>query len=226
MRHMRGAEQKVAGADLGDSVFHPVAARSSGDDIEFIALMRNLRPVRGSCGEPDFKISINEHLGGSPRCPRQRKCRSKRRRRWRAIHGWFLLAAASFLYPESSDGMHPPHRWLCPHNGRRRPAGERSACRRSALTLARAARCVELAQPHQPACRPVARATAWRAVVHAARPLCQQIEHRLDILLRPHESGGERHHRQRTSFGQHGGVGPRCQASQWSLRRPAGGPFP
>src|ERR1700757_2209005 len=46
MRHMRGAEQKVAGADIADLILDPVTARPRGDEIEFVARMRNLRAVR------------------------------------------------------------------------------------------------------------------------------------------------------------------------------------
>jgi len=65
------SEEKVAGADLARPVFHPVTAGSRGDDVEFISLMRNLRSIRGSSGEPDFEVTVDEHLDRSPRCPRE-----------------------------------------------------------------------------------------------------------------------------------------------------------
>ena len=45
MRHMRGAEQKVAGADSAHLVLDPVTAGSRGYEIEFVAQMRNLRAM-------------------------------------------------------------------------------------------------------------------------------------------------------------------------------------
>jgi hypothetical protein len=41
-------------------------AASGGDEIEFIALMRDLRSVGGAGGESDLKITVNEHFGRSP----------------------------------------------------------------------------------------------------------------------------------------------------------------
>jgi hypothetical protein len=43
-----------------------------GNDVEFVALMRHLRPVCGFGGKPDFEIAIPEDLGRSPRRARQR----------------------------------------------------------------------------------------------------------------------------------------------------------
>ena len=59
----RGAEEKVARADCSHLVLHPVAAGSSGDDVEFVARMWDLRAVGGSSGKPDLKIAVYEYLG-------------------------------------------------------------------------------------------------------------------------------------------------------------------
>jgi hypothetical protein len=59
---MRGAKKEIAGANVGDLVLYPVTAGARGDEIEFVALMRNLRSVRGSGGESYLQIAVNEHL--------------------------------------------------------------------------------------------------------------------------------------------------------------------
>src|SRR6266478_6105602 len=78
MRHMRGAEQKVTGADIAHPVLDPVTARPRGDEIEFVTRMRNLRAICRAGGEPHLQTAIDEHLGRSPRCARQGECRGKR----------------------------------------------------------------------------------------------------------------------------------------------------
>jgi len=51
MRHMRGAEQQVAGADIAHPVLDPVPARPRGNKIELVARMRNLRAIRRAGGD-------------------------------------------------------------------------------------------------------------------------------------------------------------------------------
>jgi hypothetical protein len=62
-------------------------AASGGDEIEFIALMRDLRSVSGTRGESDLKITVNEDFGRSPWCPWQSERGGERHWRRRAIHG-------------------------------------------------------------------------------------------------------------------------------------------
>jgi hypothetical protein len=51
VRHMGGTEEEITGADLYYLVFNPVAGGSSGDDINFVAQMRNLWPIGGASGK-------------------------------------------------------------------------------------------------------------------------------------------------------------------------------
>jgi len=73
MRDMRGTEEQVAGTDSGHLILYPVTAGASGNEIEFVAEMRNLWAIRGPSGEPYFKISVDEHLGRTAR--RSRECK-------------------------------------------------------------------------------------------------------------------------------------------------------
>lgn len=63
---MCGAEQNVAGADRGHRVLYPVTAGSGGDEIELVALMRNLWAVCGPSGEPYLQIPVNEDSADRP----------------------------------------------------------------------------------------------------------------------------------------------------------------
>ncbi len=78
MRDLGGAEENVAGANGGHVVPYPVTTGPRGDEIKFVAQMRNLWTIGGSSGEPDLEISVNEHLSRSPRCAREGKRGSKR----------------------------------------------------------------------------------------------------------------------------------------------------
>jgi hypothetical protein len=69
VRDMRGTEQDIAGADCGYRVLDPLTAGARGDEIEFVALMRDLRSIGRTGGEPDLEIAVNEHLGRSSWCP-------------------------------------------------------------------------------------------------------------------------------------------------------------
>ena len=71
MGNMRGTEQHVARTNCGYRFLDSIMAASGGDEIEFIALMRDLRSVGGAGGESDLKITVNEHFGRSPWCPWQ-----------------------------------------------------------------------------------------------------------------------------------------------------------
>ena len=71
MGNMRGTEQHVARPNCGYRFLDSITAASGGDEIEFIALMRDLRSVGGAGGESDLKIAVNEHFGRSPWCPWQ-----------------------------------------------------------------------------------------------------------------------------------------------------------
>jgi hypothetical protein len=87
MGNMRGTEQHVARTNCGYRFLDSIMATSGGDEIEFIALMRNLRSVGGASGESDLKITVNEHFGRSPWCPWQSERGGERHWVWRAIHG-------------------------------------------------------------------------------------------------------------------------------------------
>ena len=87
MGNMRGTEQHVARTNGGYRFLDSIMAASGGDEIEFIALMRDLRSVGGAGGEPDLKITVNEHFGRSPWCPWQSERGGERHGRRRAIHG-------------------------------------------------------------------------------------------------------------------------------------------
>jgi hypothetical protein len=86
MFYVRGAEKQVARANLGNLVFNPVAGSPGGNDVDFVAKVRDLWPVGWPGGEPEFQIAIDEHLGGTPRRSRQSKCGSERHWRRRVIH--------------------------------------------------------------------------------------------------------------------------------------------
>ena len=62
MRDMRSAEQQVARTHRGYRILDSITAGSRGDEIEFVALMRDLRSAGGTGGEPDLKITVNEHF--------------------------------------------------------------------------------------------------------------------------------------------------------------------
>src|SRR5882762_8798781 len=87
MGNMRGTEQHVARTNCGYRFPDSIMAASGGDEIEFIALMRDLRSVGRAGGESDLKITVNEHFGRSPRCPWQSERGGERHWGWRAIHG-------------------------------------------------------------------------------------------------------------------------------------------
>jgi hypothetical protein len=87
MGNMRGTEQHVARTNWGYRFLDSIMAASGGDEIEFIALMRDLRSVGGAGGESDLKITVNEHFGRSPWCPWQSERGGERHWRRRAIHG-------------------------------------------------------------------------------------------------------------------------------------------
>jgi hypothetical protein len=87
MSDMGGTEQHVASTNCGYRFLDSITAASGGDEIEFIALMRDLRSVGGAGGESDLEITVNEHFGRSPWRPRQSERGSERDRRRRAIHG-------------------------------------------------------------------------------------------------------------------------------------------
>ena len=63
MGNMRGTEQHVARTNCGYRFLDSIMAASGGDEIEFIALMRDLRSVGGAGSESDLKITVNEHFG-------------------------------------------------------------------------------------------------------------------------------------------------------------------
>ena len=73
MRHMRGTEQKVPRPHLGHPILHPVPSRPSGNEINLVAQMRNLRPIGRTGGEPELQITVPEHLDGAARRPWQRQ---------------------------------------------------------------------------------------------------------------------------------------------------------
>ena len=64
---MRGSEEKVSRPDRSYPVLHPVMRGPSGDDVEFVTLMRHLRPICGLGGEPDFEVAITKNFGRTPR---------------------------------------------------------------------------------------------------------------------------------------------------------------
>ena len=70
MRHMGGAKEHIPWANRGRLVLDPVPTGAGGDEIEFVALVRNLRAVCGSRSEPYLEVTVNEHLGRSPFKPR------------------------------------------------------------------------------------------------------------------------------------------------------------
>jgi hypothetical protein len=51
MGNMRGTEQHVTRTNCGYRFLDSIMATSGGDEIEFIALMRNLRSVGGASGD-------------------------------------------------------------------------------------------------------------------------------------------------------------------------------
>lgn len=63
VRHMCGAKQQIPWAYCSHFVLDPVPTGASGNEIQFVALVRNLRAVRRSCGESYFQFAVNEHLG-------------------------------------------------------------------------------------------------------------------------------------------------------------------
>ncbi len=63
---MRGSEEKVSWTDRGYAVLHPVLRGPSGYHVEFVTLMRHLRPICGLGGEPDFEIAVTKDFGRTP----------------------------------------------------------------------------------------------------------------------------------------------------------------
>jgi hypothetical protein len=63
MRHVCGAKQQITGSDRGHFVLDPVTPSPGGNEVEFVALMGNLRPICGSGGEPNLQVAVNERLG-------------------------------------------------------------------------------------------------------------------------------------------------------------------
>ena len=66
MRDMRSAEQHVARTNSGYRVLDSITAGSRGDEIEFVALMRDLRSIAGSGDEPDLKITVKNTSDDRP----------------------------------------------------------------------------------------------------------------------------------------------------------------
>src|SRR5215831_12147902 len=63
VRRMSRCEAKVAGSHRGDQILDPIEAGSGSDDIDFVALMRRLRSVRGTRRESNFQVAVDEGLG-------------------------------------------------------------------------------------------------------------------------------------------------------------------
>jgi hypothetical protein len=57
MRYVCTAEEKAAGANCRHLILCPMAG-ASGDEIEFVAMMRDLCAIRGSSGGPYFQFSV------------------------------------------------------------------------------------------------------------------------------------------------------------------------
>jgi hypothetical protein len=53
-------EEKVSWTDRGYHIFHLVMRGSGSAEVEFVALMRHLRPVRRFRGEPDVRDRHHE----------------------------------------------------------------------------------------------------------------------------------------------------------------------
>jgi hypothetical protein len=62
MGNMRGTEQHVARTNGGYRFLDSITAASGGDEIEFIALMWDLRSIGGAGGESDLKITVERTL--------------------------------------------------------------------------------------------------------------------------------------------------------------------
>jgi hypothetical protein len=92
MRNVGGAEPQVAGANLGHVILYPVTAGAGGDEIQFVAEVRNLWAIPGSSGEPYFQVSVNEHLSRAAWRARECKRGGKGRWRWREVHRGLLSA--------------------------------------------------------------------------------------------------------------------------------------
>src|SRR6516165_12834511 len=58
---MCGAKQQIPRANRGHFVLDPVPASASGNKVQLVALVRNLRAVRGSCGKPYLQVAVDEH---------------------------------------------------------------------------------------------------------------------------------------------------------------------
>ena len=63
MDYMRGAEEQVARTNIGHLVLNAVAAIAGRNEIEFIALMRNLRAVCWASGKSHLQIAVDKNLG-------------------------------------------------------------------------------------------------------------------------------------------------------------------
>jgi hypothetical protein len=64
---MRGSKEQVSRANGSYPVFYPIVRGPSGDNIEFVALMRHLRPICGLGRKSDFKIAVTKNFGRTPR---------------------------------------------------------------------------------------------------------------------------------------------------------------
>jgi hypothetical protein len=59
-------EEKVSSTDRGSHIV-PGNARSSGDAVQFVALMRHLRPLVGLAANLMFEIAITKYPGRAAR---------------------------------------------------------------------------------------------------------------------------------------------------------------
>jgi hypothetical protein len=128
MRYVGGAEQKVAGANLGYFILYPVTAGAGGDEIQFVAEVRNLWAIPGSSGEPYFQVSVNEYLSRAPGGARECKRGGKGCWRWCEVHRGFLpaiglspgsrIACSLILSRRSALRKLPPILTTAKHNSR------------------------------------------------------------------------------------------------------------
>src|SRR3954468_24862199 len=86
VRYLRGTEQQIAGADIVYPVLDPVATGAAGDDVQFVAWVRNLRPIGWPGREADLQIAIDKHLSRAARGSWQRQGSGEQYGRRRAIY--------------------------------------------------------------------------------------------------------------------------------------------
>src|SRR4029077_11336588 len=97
VRYLRSAKQDVAWAYRRNRVLDPVPSGAGGNKIQFVALVRNLRAVRGACSEPHLEIAVDKHLGRPPGRSRQGEGGGQRYGGRGAVHESSLLSGAQLV---------------------------------------------------------------------------------------------------------------------------------